>query len=47
MVDFVECVELGTDVLKAPSEVGGSNLGSDGVITLRMDEGSFPWIKGV
>ena len=48
MVDFGECVELGTDVLKATSEVGGgSTLGSDGVLTLGTDEGGFPWIGGV
>ena len=43
MVDCDECFELCTDVLKAPSEVGGggSTLGSDGVLTLGTDEGSF------
>ena len=47
MEDCDECGELGTNVLKAPSEVGRSNLGSDGVLTLGMDEGAFPWIGGV
>ena len=49
MVDCGECVELCTDVLKAPSEVGGGGftLRSDGVRTLGRDEGSFPWSGGV
>ena len=48
MVDCGKCVELGTNLLKAPSEVwGGSNLERDGMLTLGTDEGSFPWIGGV
>ena len=41
MVDCGECGELGINVLEAPLEVGGSNLGSDGVLTLGTNEGSF------
>ena len=48
MFDCGECVELGTDMLKAPSEVGGESiLGSDGVLTLGTDGGSLTWIGGV
>ena len=47
MVDCGEIIELGTDALKSPSEVGGSTLRSDGVLTPRKDEGSTLWAMGV
>ena len=48
MVDCGGCVDLGTDDLKAPSEVGGGfTLGSDGVLTLGTDDGSALWTAGV
>ena len=38
MVDCGECVELGTDVLKAPSEVGGGGPPSEVMVCEPLED---------